>query len=186
MPDENPTRGQGPNASVSQPPPGVSSAAQWYMGLKAEATPGTPPAVAPGGNGDGGQGANAPSATADGGAGGEFNWELFPDVPEEQRPLLEPHLRNTQAHVTRLEQQYAPYKGLIDAGLPAEDVQNIINLNASFERDPVGTWIWLAQMMQQSGSMGDELDLEAVQAILNGEDGPSAEEGEPADRKSVV
>src|SRR5438445_10841560 len=58
----------------------------------------------------GGQGQVQGQPTADG-----FNWGLFPDVPETQRELLEPHLKNIQGHVTRMEQQYAPYKGLMDA-----------------------------------------------------------------------
>ena len=55
------------------------------------------------------------------GSEGQFNWELFPDVPEDQRALLEPHLRNVQGHVTKMEQQYSPYKDLVEAKAdPAE------------------------------------------------------------------
>ena len=108
-------------------------------------------------------------ATADG-SGGGFNWDLFPNVPEEQRSLLEPHLKNVQGHVTQMQQQYAPYKSVMDAGLDGDTVQSLVAFNQQFSQDPVGTWMELAVNMQKAGTLSGDLDLEAVKAILEGKD----------------
>lgn len=164
-PDTDPTRGQDPSSPVSQP--GISPAAQWYMSLKAEAQPGASPAAAP--PADPGQGGGDGGGTPEGGDGG-FNWGLFPDVPEAQRALLEPHLKNVQGHVTKLEQQYAPYKGLIDQGMDADTVQGILQLNEAFDKNPMGTWVQMGREMQQQGLLNGDLDMEAVVAILEGKE----------------
>lgn len=168
MPHQHPTGGQGPAPSVSQSTDGITDAARWYMGLSAEAQAGAPPAAANGAGG-GDQGASEDGATADG-SGGGFNWDLFPNVPEEQRSLLEPHLKNVQGHVTQLQQQYAPYKSIIDAGLDGETVQSLVAFNQQFSQDPIGTWLELAVNMQKAGTLSGDLDLEAVKAILEGKD----------------
>ena len=138
----------------------------------------------------GGQGGSAPvsqpgegQGAAGGGSqpkdgGGGFNWELFPDVPEAQRPLLEPHLKQVQGHVTQMEQRYSPFKGILDSGVKAEDLQNLMNLDASFNQDPLRTWLMLGENMQKAGSMNDDLDLAQVKAILNGEELEEGDEGE--------
>src|SRR6476619_110244 len=49
-----------------------------------------------------------------------LDWGMFPNVPEEHRPLLEPTIREQiQPYITRLEQQYAPFKGF--EGVSPED-----------------------------------------------------------------
>jgi len=169
-PDANPTRGQDPASAVvqSRESDGLSPLARWYTGLRMEADGGAgPAAVTPPAPGD--QGAAGANGTPEGGGGG-FNWNLFPDVPEEQRALLEPHLKQTQGHVTKLEQQYAPYKGLIDAGLDADTVQGIVALNQSFDKDPTGTWVNMGREMQQRGLLPATLDMQAVADILAGKD----------------
>lgn len=123
-------------------------------------------------NGDQGTGGGEAQPT---GGGGGFNWELFPDIPEAQRPLLEPHLKQVQGHVTQLEQRYAPFKTLVEGGADPEAVQSLISFDQQFSQDPVGTWLTLAENMQKEGALSNDLDLEAVKAILNGEDPP--EEG---------
>lgn len=177
-PDANPTRGQDPASIVAQSreSDGISPAARWYTGLRMEiGGAGGPATATPPAPGD--QGAADGGGTSEGGGGG-FNWELFPDVPEEQRALLEPHLKATQGHVTKLEQQYAPFKGLADAGLDAETVQGIVALNQSFDKDPTGTWVRMGQEMQQRGLLPAVLDMQAVADILAGKDAEEpAEQG---------
>src|SRR3982751_1011007 len=65
----------------------------------------------------GSQGAPAENGTAQPGQGQPqqggtgLDWGMYPNVPEEHRALLEPTLREQiQPYVTRLEQQYAPFK----------------------------------------------------------------------------
>jgi len=141
------------------------------MSLRAEGTPGAPAAApAPPAPADpNGQGA-PPAGGTPPAAGGGFNWELFPDVPEDQRALLEPHLKNVQGHVTRLEQTSAPFKELADAGLDADTVKGIMALNQAFDKDPSGTWIQMGREMQQQGHLADSLDMDAVVTILEGKD----------------
>lgn len=122
-----------------------------------------------------GQGGSGESAKGEGG----FNWGNFPDVPEEQRALLEPHLKNVQGHVTKLEEQYAPFKQL-PQGMTPETLQGYSQLDQEFAKDPIGTWVRMGQTMQESGDLSDELDFEALQSILNGEeDKPSDATAEP-------
>src|SRR6266576_2109896 len=71
----------------------------------------------------GGQGPAQGQPTAADKGGDGFNWGLFPDVPEEQRSLLEPHLRNVQGYITKSQMETAPYKGLMDTVQP-DQVEN--------------------------------------------------------------
>src|SRR4051794_27036558 len=84
-----------------------------------------------------GQGAGEQESTAD------SLWGFFPDVPVEQREVLAPHLKNIQGHVTRLEQQLAPYKPFVNAGYTPEMVNGLASFATSFDRDPLQAWIEL-------------------------------------------
>jgi hypothetical protein len=104
----------------------------------------------------GAQGAPQGQPTAAGkGDGATFNWGNFPDVPAEQRELLEPHLRNVQGHVTRMEQQYAPYQGLLQAVQP-DQVENLVGFLNGYSNDPVATIVGIAQQLQQEGQLTAE------------------------------
>lgn len=190
MPDGNPTGGQGEVTDTVQPRPGVvldpyaghdvfyiSPAAQRYMGYRMEAVPGAPPAVAQGGEGQG-QGAGGGDVQPKGGGEG-FNWGLFPDVPEAERPLLEPHLKNVQGHVTKLEQDHAPWKALAEAGVDPQAIQSLVAFDQNFSQDPFGTWLALAENMQKEGVLSDELDLSVVKAIQEGKDAGGEGAGGP-------
>lgn len=111
-------------------------------------TPAAQPAAA-------GQGQGAGSPTAGSQGDGQFNWGNFPDVPEAERAALEPHLRNVQGHVTRIEQQYAPYKGLTDAVAP-EQVENVVGFLSAYNADPPGTVLGLVQQAIEDGSITAE------------------------------
>ena len=153
----------------------------------AEAPAGAPPAAAAGDPAPPGDGQGAGDAGAKG-AGG-FNWGMFPDVPEEQRALLEPHLRDVQAHVTRLEQAHAPYKDLeLPQGVDPQELPVLLNFNDQLNKDPVGTWLALAENMQKNGVLPEDLDLEAVAAAANGQEyeggGEPTEGGEPVEGES--
>lgn len=168
-PDPTIAEDQGETSSLPQPLSDVyiSPATQRLLGMRMESNGGGPAqATAPtGAEGGQGQGADGAQSTANGGG---FNWEMFPGVPEEQRSLLEPHLRSTMGHVTQMEQKYAPYKSVIDAGLSADDLNGLVALNQAFDKDPVNTWLQLAANMQKQGALSDDLDLEAVKLVLEG------------------
>jgi len=110
---------------------------------------------------------------------------MFPDVPEEQRALLEPHLKKVQGHVTKLEQSHAPFKAFSDAGIDSNSAAGLIQLSQSFSRDPMGTWVAMGRQMQQEGTLPDSLDIDAAESILKGEDlneeAPAGEGAEGAD-----
>lgn len=168
-PDPTIAEDQGETSSLPQPLSDVyiSPAAQRLLGIRMESNGGGPAQTAAPTGAEGGQGQGAAGAQS-GANGGGFNWEMFPGVPEEQRPLLEPHLRSTMGHVTKLEQTYAPYKSVIDAGLSADDLNGLVALNQAFDKDPVGTWLSLAENMQKQGALSDDLDLDAVKLVLEG------------------
>jgi len=181
-PDPTTAADQGETSSLPQPLSDVyiSPATQRYLSLRMESNGGAP-AGAPTGA-QGGQGQDD-AGVQSGNSGGGFNWEMFPTVPEEQRSLLEPHIRGVQGHVTKLEQQYAPYKSVIDSGLKPEEVQGLIALNQAFDKDPVNTWLQLAANMQKQGALSDDLDLDAVKLVLEGkaelDPGTEGSEGSP-------
>lgn len=114
----------------------------------------------------GGQGpvapvAGAPQGTADGSitpeSSSSFNWELFPDVPEDQRGLLEPHLKKTQAHVTRLEQQIAPFKDVLGSEDGIQGLQGLIAFDQAFSEDPKGVWTDLTRNMIEAGTLTPDI-----------------------------
>lgn len=101
---------------------------------------------------------------------GVFNWDLFPGVPEDQRGLLEPHLRNVQGHVTRMEQEYAPVKTMLQqAGIEPGDMSGVVQFASNFSADPMQAWLGLAQNMQNAGIIDQDLDLNDLTAIVKGE-----------------
>lgn len=136
----------------------------------APTTPAQPPASGQGG----GQGQPT------GGQGG-FNWGLFPSVPESQRELLEPHLRNVQGHVTQLEQRMAPYKdfmGSVDPG----DVGQLMQFLQSYNQDPMSTIMGLVANQHEQGAIKNpEFSLEALQSMLQGGGGAPAQGSAPTD-----
>jgi hypothetical protein len=122
-----------------------------------------------------------PTAAAKGSQSG-FNWGLFPDIPEEQRPLLEPHLKNVQGHVTKLEQQLSSFKDVTP-----EQVQGLVGFQQAFDADPMGVWLNMGQKLQETGLMSD-LDFEALTAIAKGEyvdEEEGAAEGQPPEGGEV-
>lgn len=183
-PIANPSHGEDHSPPHVQSMDGISPLARWYTGLRMEVGGAGGPAVAtpPADQGGGGEG-----GTPDKGGGGGFDWGLFPDVPEEHRALLEPHLKKTQGHVTQLEQRYAPFKELADAGLDADTVKGIVALNNSFDKDPMGTWVNMGREMQQRGLLPDVLDMQAVADILAGKEAEEpAGEGEQGQQGDEV
>jgi hypothetical protein len=103
---------------------------------------------------------------------------MFPDVPEEQRPLLEPHLKNVQGHVTQLEQQFAPWKTLADQGVDPNELPALLGFNQRFGQAPVDTWLALAMNMQEQGVIPAHVDLEALAEAVEAEGDYGGEEGE--------
>jgi len=120
----------------------------------------------------GSQGVPADAGTAPSGQGQPqqggtgLDWGMYPNVPEEHRALLEPTLREQiQPYVTRLEQQYAPFKQF--EGVTSEDAQGLLQMAQSFEQDPVGTWLHMANALAQAGHL-DAVDLEVLQELATG------------------
>lgn len=125
------------------------------------------PEVQPPAGGQGQPGTGTPDGSK--GAEGGFNWDLFPDVPEDQRPLAEPIARQMQGHVTRMEQQMAPLKPLFDQGLDPESVAALGGFAVGFNQDPVQAWVDLARQMQQHQLLPTDLDIDAVYAAASGQ-----------------
>lgn len=142
---------------------------------------------------DGGSGGGAPAAPAPGAQpngqgdpaqqGGDF-WSMFPNVPEEHRPTLEPHLRHTQAEITRLQQQQAQYRPIVDSGYQPQQLQGLINFDQRYQQQPMQVWLDMASALQQAGVIGEDLDLEAVQSIAAGQDVPD-DSGDPAQQGEI-
>jgi DNA-binding transcriptional MerR regulator len=68
--------------------------------------------------------------------------------------------------VTRLEQQYAPYKGLTEQVTP-DQVQNLLTFLNNYSTDPVATWLGLAQSLQEEGLIENpDFSVEQIQGLL--------------------
>lgn len=138
--------------------------------------------------GGGGAGTAAPVQPAQGQgqpAADNGFWGNFPNVPEDVRPQLEPHLRSVQGHVTQLEQRYAPFKPFIDAGLDAQGAESLIKFSADFERDPVTVWLNMGRMLQNGNGgqpvLDPDIDMDYLAALARGEDpdaGQTAQQGQ--------
>jgi len=126
-----------------------------------------------------GQGAQQGQPTAAGKSDG-FNWGLFPDVPETQRELLEPHLKNIQGHVTRMEQQYAPYQGLIQAVEPGQ-VENLLAFLNGYGENPMNTLLGIAAQLMEDGTIPQSVTIDGLQQFLGGQQlgAPAPEEAQP-------
>lgn len=109
--------------------------------------------------------ANGPVVTPQGQpAADEGFWGRFPTVPQEQRALLEPHLKNVQGYVTQMQQRYAPFKDYTD-----DQVQGLGRFATDFESNPLGMWLGIAQQLQESGVIHADLDLEALTKFSQGQ-----------------
>lgn len=101
---------------------------------------------------------------------GDF-WGMFPNVPTEHRALLEPHIReNVLPYVTRLEQQFAPFKPFTEANVTADDARGLLQFAIAFEQDPVGQWLRMGQQLQQEGKVHEDTDFEILAKIAAGEE----------------
>lgn len=114
---------------------------------------------------------------------GAFNWGNFPDVPEAQRELLEPHLRNIQGHVTRMEMQSAPYRGLMEA-VPNDQVENLVGFINAYSNNPLGTVLGLLQQERDAGNITHEQLMEFVGATpaVQGQQQPAQGQQLPTDQ----
>lgn len=143
---------------------------------------GAPPVAQPPASGQGASGQGQPTGQA---SGSGFNWGLFPNVPENQRELLQPHLTNVLGHVTRMEQQYAPYKGLMDAVTP-DQVQGLLTFIDNYNNSPLETWMGLGQSLQQDGTIRNpNFSIEALQALVNAEQANAGAQGQMADMGDI-
>lgn len=122
-----------------------------------------------------GQGAPQGQPTAAGKGDAGFNWGLFPDVPVEQQELLEPHLKNVQSHVTKMESQYAPYKGLTEAVSP-DQVEGLVSFLSQYQSDPVSVALGVLAEQVEQGNIPKGA-VEAVQGLMQQQQGQPADQG---------
>lgn len=131
--------------------------------------------AAPAGQGAAQQG----SPTAGSNGDGQFNWGLFPGVPEEARELVEPHLRTVQGHVTRMEMENAPYKPLT-ALVGPDQVENLVGFINAYGADAPGTVLGLVQQGIQDGSITADQVAQLTQGA------PAAQtQAQPADGEQI-
>ena len=132
-------------------------------GNPAPSSPSTPPAVTPPSTGQAQQ-----PVVEQGQPKPNGFWGRFPTVPEDQRAALEPHLKTVQGYVTRLEQTYvAPFRGYTP-----QQVQGLAQFAKAFDANPLQTFLNIAGQLQQRGTIHEDLDLEALAAVVQGQELP--------------
>jgi hypothetical protein len=136
----------------------------------------------PAGGGGAGPAAPVQPAQGQGQPANEGFWNLFPNVPQEMRPQLEPHIRPMQQHISQLEEQHAPFKPFVQAGLDARAAESLIKFSADFERDPINVWLNMGRMLQDSSdgqpALDPEIDLDHLAALARGEDPDAGDPGQ--------
>jgi len=125
---------------------------------------------------------------------------MFPNVPQEHRALIEPHIREMSGHVTQLEQQLAPFKPFLEAGMTPEEAQGVLTFNRNFDQNPLQTWLDLGKYLQglqgQNGRtvVDADVDLDYLAALARGEDpdagqapaAPDGPAGPPTDQGTTT
>jgi hypothetical protein len=91
--------------------------------------------------------------------------------------LLEPHLREIQGHITRLEQEHAPFKQLLEAGITGQEVQSLVQWAQNYNADPAKAWLQMGQTLQQQGMIHEDLDYDELTAVATGQPDPSEQAG---------
>lgn len=122
-----------------------------------------------GGSGGGAAPSVVQPPAGQGDTNGDF-WGMFPNVPEDHRELLQPHLRDMQGEITRLQQAQSGFKPLTESGYAPDQLQGLVGFDQRFQANPTGVWLEMAKMLQDQGVIHESLDLEALQAIVGGED----------------
>jgi hypothetical protein len=84
--------------------------------------------------------------------------------------MLEPHLKEVQGHVTRLEQQLAPFRGMTP-----QQVKGLATFARQFDANPLGMWLAMAADLQKRGTIHADLDIEDLHLAATGK--PPAEGG---------
>lgn len=116
------------------------------------------------------------------GQGDGFRSTFFPNVPDDQWGLIEPHIKGVNQHVTQLQQRYAPFNSYTP-----EAVQGLARFAQAFDQDPVGQWITLARALQQQGRLDPDLDVDHLESLLNGQQAPQPPQGfNPEDPRDAL
>lgn len=106
------------------------------------------------------------------GQGNPFRQQHFANVPDEHWALIEPHMGGINKHVTQMEQRYAPFRGYTP-----EAVQGLAQFAQAYDQNPIGAWIQTARALQTSGILDNDIDLDYLEALTNGEDPDAAPAG---------
>lgn len=141
------------------PDPGASG------GAGTAVAPGTPPP---------GQGPPQP--------GGDGIRQFFPNVPDDQWAIMEPHVQQMGGQITQLQQVVAPLREALQAGYDGAHLARLASFDQRFRTNPTETWIEIGRNLQQSvdgrpPAVDPNVDLEYLAALARGEDPDAAPGG---------
>lgn len=110
------------------------------------------------------QGQPQPGAPGQGQQPQGFRQTFFPNVPDDQWGLIEPHISGVNRYVDQLHQTYAPLKGM-----SPQAIQGLAEFSQAFESNPVEQWFRIGNVLQEQGILDPDLDLEHFAALAAGE-----------------
>jgi len=73
-------------------------------------------------------------------------------------------------HVTKVEQQYAPYKSFVENNVNPQELEGLQNFAKAYQANPLQTWLNMARQLQEAKVIHEFLDLEEVQALAQGQE----------------
>lgn len=97
-------------------------------------------------------------------------WDFLEKIPEEFHQHITPKLSEWDKNFQEVQQKQAPYKEFIELGVPADDIQQSLQLRHLWNTNPKGLYEYLADQLQisqgqekeESKEKEDEYDISQI------------------------
>lgn len=87
-------------------------------------------------------------------------WDFLEKVPEEFHPHITPRLSEWDKNFQEVQQKQAPYKEIIELGVPANDITDALQLRHLWTTNPQALYDYLSNQLQVSQGQEKEVEKE--------------------------